>query len=194
MLDNSYGRTYYFPMDQRWLYTGKQRKPLNGGKFAAVFLSLLTLMMLNLGCLKSTDSDEVRYHRLSRQLELDLQNKVALKRAGKAWNPDDTSQDIWVQYKQLEQKWLSSGFLTNLSITLAPVGSIYNQESIDTNFSEAWPRLDNLLPNDFLPSKLEINAQSNTVIYEVTCPTSDVPFITKFVWDNIFKTNSSCEP
>ena len=157
---------------------------LNGRKLPAFcFLILLTSVALTIIYSKYIDRDQIRYHRLARQIQLDIQTTVANGRM----TPSSykASHYRMMQYNQLETKLLASGFLTNLSITLSPTDSTTNNSSELVNVIDS--RLQNLLPNDFLPAQIDVNVQSNTVLYEIICPTSDVPLIKEVVRDEINK-------
>jgi hypothetical protein len=159
---------------------------LNGRKLLAFcFLILLTSVALTIIYSKYIDSDQIRYHRLTRQIRLDIQTIVANGRMPPS--SYDASHNRMMQYNQLEPKLLASGFLTNLSITLSPTDSTENNSSELVNVIGS--RLQNLLPNDFLPAQFVVNAQSNTVLYKIICPTSDVPLIKEVVRDEINKMN-----
>ena len=157
---------------------------LNGRKLPAFcFLILLTLVALTIIYSKYIDSDQIRYHRLSRKIQLDIQTIVANGRM----TPSSykASHYRMMQYNQLETKLLASGFLTNLSITLPPTDSTTNNSSELVDVIDS--RLQNLLPNDFLAAEIVVNVQSNTVLYKTICPTSDVPLIKEVVRDEINK-------
>jgi hypothetical protein len=153
----------------------------------------LTLMAFTIGCLKRNESDDVRYHRLAAQRNLDVQNEIENRKTGNVLPQQSSgSYERMIQYKQLVPKLLASGYLTNLSIALLPTDSLDYQSTrlIDEISSSFF----NVLPNDYLTAAIDANYQSNTMFVKLICPTSDIPIIKEVVQKEVYKMNSKNRP